>query len=313
MHERVAVGGTASVHLGWLVRAERVVAVKRLHPHHIADELAIARVREEARVAMSVDHPNVVATLGVVRHPGELLAALEYVPGASLAEIAGAVTGGLEPQIASAIAADALRGVHAAHETRTARGARARPVSRDVSSISSGSVLVGEDGRARIIDFDVPSAATANGIQGKLAYAAPEQLLRRGVDARRDVYAASVVLWETLTGRPLFRGPSVETMLRKILSDAVPPPSRFARGVSPELDAIVLRGLARDPAHRFASASAMATALEQASCASADEVAQALAAMDLACVQRRRSLVDVVQSREGNVLHIECNERASKD
>ncbi len=312
MHERLAVGST-SVHLGWLVSAEHLVAVKRLHPHHVADELAIARVREEARIAMSVHHPNVVSMLGLVRHPGELLAVFEYVPGASLAEIWGGVTGGLEPHVASAIAASALRGLHAAHEVRKPAGARAGGTLRRVSSVSPSSVLVGEDGRARVIDFDVPGTTYANAVEGKLAYASPELLLRRSVDARRDVYATSVVLWETLTGRRLFRGPTVQTMLRKILAEAVPAPSLFAPSVGPELDAIVMRGLARDPADRFSSASAMARALEQTPCASADDVARALAAMDLACVRTRRSLVDGVQRREESVLHIDCSANASTD
>lgn len=280
------------MHLGWLVREERVVAVKRLHPLHIADEAGIARVRAEASLAMRVDHPNVVATIGVVRHPGELLAAMEYVPGASLAEIRSAVPGGLDPRIACAIAAGALRGLQAAHE------ARASVTLRVASPLSSSRVIVGEDGWARVIHFDVPNATSAAGIVDDLPYASPEQLVRGHIDVRRDVYAASVVLWETLTGRPLFHAATVDGMLRKILTDAVPAPSRFAPGISPELDAIAMRGLARDPEKRFASAEAMASALEHTSCATPAEVARALAAMDLACVPRRRALADAVLWRE---------------
>lgn len=79
MHEQLACSASASVHLGWVVGGERLVAVKRLHPLHVASEAEIARVQEEARLAMRIDHPNVVATLGVVRGPAELLAAMEYV------------------------------------------------------------------------------------------------------------------------------------------------------------------------------------------------------------------------------------------
>lgn len=303
LHERIAVGGPVNVHFGWLVRAERLVAVKRLHPLHVAGEIGIALVHAEARLAMRVDHPNVVATLGVVRRPGEVLAVMEYVPGASLEEILGAAPGGLEPHVASAIVAGALRGLHAAHE------ARASVVPRRVSCAR---VLVGEDGRARVIDFDVGGPTTAGALVDELPYASPEQVVRAGVgvDVRRDVYAASVVLWETLTGRPLFGAPTVEGMLRKILSDAVPAPSRFAPWIRPDLDAVVLRGLARDPSDRFESASAMASDLERASSGSTHDVARALAAMDLACIRRRRVLAEAVRRREGNSLHFECSASA---
>jgi eukaryotic-like serine/threonine-protein kinase len=311
LHERLgAPGPAASVHLGWLEREERLIAVKRLHPAHAADELAVARVHEAARRAMRVEHPNVVATLGVVRWPAEVLAAMEYVPGASLEEIAQRAPGGLEPRVASAICAGALRGLDAAHE--------ARAPDRASRVVSPGRVIVGEDGGARVLDFDVAGAGTAAAVVDDLPYAAPEQLLggsggAGGAGVQRDVYAASVVLWETLTGRALFRGSTVEAVLRSILEGMVPAPSSVAVGIGPGLDAIVLRGLARDPRARFESASAMAEALEEASCASAAEVATALARLDLSCIRRRRLLAEVVHGREGNTLHFECTRSATKE
>lgn len=315
VHERFAMSGTASVHFGWLVRSGQLVAVKRLHPDHVADPDA-ARARERARMALHLRHPNVVATLGVSKRPGEVLTAMEYIPGASLAEIADSVPIGLPPHVATAIAAGALRGLHAAQEWRL------RESSHDALShdITPASVIVGEDGVARVIDGgggnDVP--VPAERIALKLPYASPEQLLRRRgvdieVDERRDVYAASVMLWETLTGRRLFRAPTVEGMLRKILWDEVPTPSRVAPWIRPELDDLVLRGLARDPDERFPSPQAMANELDRSSpCAAHVEVARALAAMDLACIRRRRVLADAVRRREGNSLHIECTAMASK-
>lgn len=309
LHERLGAAGAASVHLGWLERERRLVALKRLHPVHVADELAVARVHAAARRAMSVAHPNVVATLGVVRWPAELLAATEYVPGASLAEIADAIPSGLEPRVASAICAGALRGMGAVHVAR---------------AVTPGRVLVGEDGSARILAFDVPGAhaTEAAAVVDDLPYAPPEQLRGgRGGEARdprdareaRDVYAASVVLWETLTGRALFRGATIDAVLRRILEAAVPPPSSVAPRVGRELDAIVLRGLSRDPRARFASASAMAGALEEASCASAPEVAEALGHLDLSCIRRRRLLAEAVKMREGRPLHFECTRSATKE
>jgi serine/threonine protein kinase len=308
LHERLASSSSGAVHLGWLVRRDRLVAVKRLHPLHVAGAAEIARVREETRLAMSVDHVNIVATFGVVHHPAELLAAMEYVPGASLAELTSASPEGLEPLVAAAIMAGALRGLHAAHEARGSAVPRC---------VSAARVLIGEDGRARVIGFDVrgPGVLRPTDVIDELPYAAPEQLLRRGVDARRDVYGASVVLWETLTGRPLFHGPTVERTLRRILAEEVPAPSGFAPQVGAELDAVVLRGLARDPGERYASASAMAGALDDAGAAATTDVARAVAEMNLACVNRRRALADAVrqrESRECRSLHTECNEGGSK-
>ncbi|HEY8076676.1 MAG TPA: protein kinase, partial [Labilithrix sp.] len=122
LHEPFASGSTASIHFGWLAPA-RLVAVKRLHPHVADDELVVARTVEHARLAMRVKHPNVVATLGIVQRRRELLCAMEYVPGASLAEIA-AEHGAIEPRIACAIVASALRGLEAAHATRGVPGWR---------------------------------------------------------------------------------------------------------------------------------------------------------------------------------------------
>lgn len=287
MHDRFAVGASASLHLGWLVRDRRLVCVKRMHPFHRA-----------ADRPLSVTHPNVVGTLGIVRRPGELLAAMEYVPGASLAEMLEATPTGLDARIASAIVSDVLRGLHAIHETRLAAMPR---------GLSPSSILVGEDGRARLLDLDVQGPSTAGAVVDKLPYAAPEQIDSSSApfDVRRDVWAAGVVLWETLTGRSLFRAPTVEATLHAIRSRAIIP-------IVPELDPIVAASVTRDPDERYGSAEAMALELGRTSCASPDEVARVLATLDLRCIRRRKVLADAVHMRERRSLHIECNEGASK-
>jgi serine/threonine protein kinase len=301
----------ASAHLGWLVAARRLVVVRRLHPQHLGDEVTIARVRREVMLAMRVDHPNVVVTLGVALRRAELLVATEYVPGASLAEILASLAeagdaGGLEPAVAIAITAGALRGLHAVQQSRASFSPRC---------FSPVRLIVGEDGRARVLDLDLAggSLARPSAVVDELPYAAPEQLERRAVDARRDVYAASVVLWETLTGRSLFRGVTVAETLRKIRCEVVPAPSVFAPHIPPELDAVLLRGLARDREHRFPSVSAMLTALERAFVPAPPElVARSACALVLPRTMRRRALAESVRERERARLHIECNERASK-
>jgi serine/threonine protein kinase len=170
-----------------------------------------------------------------------------------------------------------LHGLHAAHQAKTEQGKPLCIVHRDVSPQN---IIVGPDGIARILDFGIAKAAgqssltTGDQIKGKLSYMAPEQLGARalagvgtsgsGVTVRTDVFAAAIVLWEALVGRRLFLDESEAKTLDNLLSMPIQPPSAFVPGLSFALDAVVLRGLERDPDKRFASARDMALALEQA-------------------------------------------------
>jgi serine/threonine-protein kinase len=156
--------------------------------------------------------------------------------------------------------------LHAAHEARSEQGHPLGIVHRDVSPQN---ILVGVDGVPRVLDFGVAKAAgraqtTREGqLKGKIAYMSPEQLMGREVTRSTDIFAASVVLWEALTGRRLFAGESEGEVVKNVLDAHVERPSKLASGLSPSIDALVLRGLARDPAERFASAREMARALER--------------------------------------------------
>ena len=140
-------------------------------------------------------------------------------------------------------------------------------VHRDVSPQN---VLVGIDGVARVLDFGIAKAAsrataTEDGqIKGKTAYMAPEQLQHAAVDRRTDVWAASVMFWELLTGKRLFLSDSPAQTMARVLHDVIEPPSRWAPDVPPELVMICLRGLERDKDARFESAEEMALAIEDA-------------------------------------------------
>src|SRR5262249_50884483 len=158
------------------------------------------------RLAARIRHPNVVPTLDVVALGAELFLVMEYVDGESLSRLfKTAFSRGdrVPTRIAASIAAEVLYGLHAAHEAHSENGEPLSIVHRDVSPHN---VLVGRDGIARVVDFGVAKAAvrsqtTQDGnLKGKLSYSAPEQLLKETVDRRVDVFAASVVLWEALTG-----------------------------------------------------------------------------------------------------------------
>ncbi|MBX3130429.1 MAG: serine/threonine protein kinase [Polyangiaceae bacterium] len=273
LYDEIAAGGMARVHLGrqeGAVGFSRTVAVKRLHPHLAKDPEFVAMFLDEARLAARIRHPNVVTTLDVVATAGEVFLVMEYVEGVSLSDLIKAARregGEMPPAMAAHIAAGALSGLHAAHEARDERGESLELVHRDVSPQN---IIVGTDGVARVLDFGVAKAAgrlqtTEEGrIKGKMAYMSPEQLSSSGVTRRTDVFAAGVVLWEALTGRRLFQGADPAEIVGKVLGLEIPAPSHYAPAVSAELDAVVLRALARDPAARFPTALEMAEALERA-------------------------------------------------
>jgi len=222
---------------------------------------------DEARVASRIRHPNVVSILDVVAETGELFIVMEYVQGEALSKLLRASAGPVPLPIAIAIAAGMLEGLHAAHEARGEDGEPLRIVHRDVSPQN---VLVGVDGVARLIDFGVAKAAgnsrvTREGqIKGKIAYMAPEQIRAQPVDGRADVYAASVVLWETLTRRRfLAESDNDAASVLMALEGRFDPPSKHRPDVPEELDRIAFRGLSARAADRFASARQMAQALER--------------------------------------------------
>ncbi|MGK4005156.1 serine/threonine-protein kinase [Sorangium sp. So ce1036] len=272
LHGVIASGGMASVHFGRLVGARgfaRTVAIKRLHPQFAMDPEFSSMLLDEARLAVRIHHPNVVATLDSVQADGELFLVMEYIAGESLAGLlreAGQRGARVPQPIGSAILAGALAGLHAAHEATAEDGAPLQIVHRDVSPQN---ILVGEDGIARVLDFGIARAAVRSQVsregqlKGKLSYMAPEQLRGAPLTRRTDIYAAAVVLWEVLTGRRLFTGDSDAAIFGRILEGVIQPPSAFGE-VSEELDRVVLRGLAKDPERRYATALEMAAALEAA-------------------------------------------------
>jgi eukaryotic-like serine/threonine-protein kinase len=271
MFAEIAAGGMAAIHVGRLrgpAGFSRTVAIKRLHAQFAKDPEFVKMFLDEAHLAARIQHPNVVSPIDVVATHGELFLVMDYVQGESLSRLALAsrLTGtAIPPDITRAILSDVLHGLHAAHEAKSERGEKLGIVHRDVSPQN---VLVGVDGVARVLDFGIAKAVgrattTRDGqIKGKIAYMAPECFQLGDVNRQSDVYAAAVVLWEMLTGERLFKADTDPQTVARILADEVAPPSQLASGVSRELDAVVLRGLDRDPSKRFETAREMALAVE---------------------------------------------------
>jgi serine/threonine protein kinase len=341
LFEEIASGGMGSVHYGRFVGPAgfaRTVAIKKLHPHLANEEDFVAMLADEARLASRIRHPNVVSTIDVVESEDGLFVVMDYVHGESLSRLlraSVALNRNPPPGVIVAIMAGALRGLHAAHEARDESGRPLEIIHRDVSPQN---ILVGVDGQARVFDFGVAKAAgrlttTREGLlKGKLAYMAPEQIQRDEVDRRCDVYAASVVLWEGLAGTRLFDGLSEGALVHRILHGPLMGPSRAARleknraldktidqgsmDILDQLDAVVLRGLARDPDERYGTARDMAIALESATkAASVEAVEEWVATMAGPVLARRADVLHRIESQHETTsgISVAAPEGASAD
>ena len=269
----IASGGMASVHYGRVVGPggfARTVAIKKLHSHLAKEPEFVAMLLDEARLTARIRHPNVTSVLDVVIHENDVLLVMDYVHGESLSRLVRAAARDrlLPPfDLITGIMVPTLHGLHAAHTAKAETGRPLQIVHRD---FTPQNLLVGEDGVPRIVDFGVARAvgrlqATREGqLKGKPAYMAPEQILGDEVDARTDLFAAAVILWEMLTLRRLFAANNDAAVVNRVLTRIVDPPSRVRSDVPPALDSVVMKGLARNVAERWQTAEEMAYALEEA-------------------------------------------------
>ncbi|HMR11736.1 MAG TPA: serine/threonine-protein kinase, partial [Polyangiaceae bacterium] len=244
----IASGGMASVHYGRVAGPAgfaRTVAIKRLHPHLAKEPEFVAMLLDEARLTARIRHPNVASVVDVVVDGQGVLLVMDYVHGESLSRLMrAAVRDSVRPglDVISGIMVPALHGLHAAHTAKSETGQPLRIVHRD---FTPQNLLVGQDGVPRIVDFGVARAvgrlqATREGqLKGKPAYMAPEQILTDEVDARTDLFAAAIMLWELLTMRRLFAASNDAAAVNRVLTRIVDPPSRVVPDVPRALDAVV--------------------------------------------------------------------------
>jgi serine/threonine protein kinase len=268
----IATGGMATVYVGRMRRPmgfSRLVAIKSMHPQYAKDPDFVSMFVDEARLTARVRHPNVVPTLDIVAEGDQLVIVMDYVEGETLGTLFKSVKAAGEQipaPIACAIIHDLLLGLHEAHETRDEDGTPLAVIHRDVSPQN---VIVGVDGLTRVLDFGVAKARRSvhnsldGEIKGKIPYMPTEQLFGEEIDRRVDIYAAGVLLWESLSGVRLFDGPTDEALVSRIAGDRIDPPSAHAPDISPELDQLVLRALSRERADRFATALSMAERLAE--------------------------------------------------
>ncbi len=249
----IANGGMAQV---WEATDEvlaRRVAVKMLYPHLAADESFVARFRREAVAAARLSHPSIVSIYDTCADQDCQAIVMELVEGSTLRELLDERKW-LEPGQAVAIIADVADALETAHQGGV--------VHRDVKPAN---ILLSPDGRVLVADFGIAKAGgdltTTNTTLGTAKYLAPEQVEGKAVDARTDVYALGIVLYETLCGRAPFTGDTEAATALARLHQEPMKPRNVRAGVPKALEDVVLHAMARDPDQRYPSAAAFRAAL----------------------------------------------------
>ncbi|MEZ4268956.1 MAG: AgmX/PglI C-terminal domain-containing protein [Myxococcota bacterium] len=244
------------------------VAVKLIAPELARQSNFLRPFLEEAKLAAQLSHPNLVQVLDLCRVGEEVFIVTELVMGESLAEISAELGNrGLHvaPALAASLLSVACGALEYAHRSADAHD---RPHGRAHRGLRPSNVLLGYDGQVKISDFGITAAvARVPEIRAKLslrrfAYASPEQCLDTTVDARSDVFSLGILLWELVVGAPLFAGATELAVKQAVCQEAAPLPSQRRDGVPAELDAIVMRALAKEPANRFATCREMQAALD---------------------------------------------------
>jgi tRNA A-37 threonylcarbamoyl transferase component Bud32 len=254
--DTLGAGGAATVYRAQDQRLGRIVAVKVLRPEYVADAEQRARFANEARSAAALTGPNVVDVYDYGQDAGVTYIVMQYIDGEDLKRYIAA-RGRLAPREAARIAADTARGLEAAHE----RGL----IHRDVKPQN---IMIDRHGQVRLTDFGIAKALGGAGLTqagmtyGTAAYLSPEQATGAPIGPFTDVYGLGLVLYEMLCGAPPFEADNAAAVAYKQVYEQPQPPSACAPNVPPQLDAIVLRALAKDPAARYTTASDMAADLQ---------------------------------------------------
>ena len=250
-------GGMAEVYCATDLQLGRKVALKILHERFAADDEFVERFKREASAAAGLQHQHLVAVYDRGEWNGTSYIAMEYVAGRTLKKLVSE-EGPLAPARAVDLVVQVLRAARFAHR----RGV----IHRD---FKPQNVIVDDEGRAKVTDFGIARAGASDmtqtgSIMGTAQYLSPEQAQGHAVNARSDLYSIGIILYELLTGKVPFEADSAVTVALKQVSQDPVAPSRLNPAVTPELEAVVLRALMKDPRERFADADEFIAALEAA-------------------------------------------------
>ncbi|NTX38147.1 protein kinase [Myxococcus sp. CA033] len=270
---RLSTGGMAEIFLAsqrGLAGFRKLVVLKQILPDIRGEEEFIRMFLDEAKVTAAFNHPHIAQVFDLDIAEGELFLAMEFVPGATLVEVARACRQASHPiPVGFSLMAvrDTAVALHYAHTFTDPLGHPSPVIHRDVAEKN---IMVTYEGVTKLLDFGIAkslarASRTAVGmVKGTSGYMSPEQIMGEPLDARSDLFSLGVVLHELLTGMRLFYAKQAEAMMNAVLKCEVTPPSRANKQIPPELDAIVLRALSKRREDRYASTLEFARALERA-------------------------------------------------
>jgi serine/threonine-protein kinase len=248
---------------------EKLLVIKRILPNLARNPEFVEMFLDEARVAARLNHPNVVQVYEVAKDGPHYYMAMEYVDGQSLSKLVRESIRGNrfpQPEFFARILSYTLEGLHHAHTLSDHSGNHLGIVHRDVSPQN---IMITYDGGVKLLDFGIAKARTrivqtqTGAIKGKYSYMSPEQCWGRPLDARSDVFAAGIILFEVCTGRRLFKTDSDLATMKKITEEPIPEPRAINPHLPPPLEAVIRKALEKDPDRRYESAEAMRNDLEE--------------------------------------------------
>jgi beta-lactam-binding protein with PASTA domain/tRNA A-37 threonylcarbamoyl transferase component Bud32 len=245
----IARGGMAEVYRARDRLLDRPVALKILFPELSIDRTFVERFKREAQAAANLSHPNIVPVFDWGEDSGTYFIVMEFVDGRALSTILKA-SGTLPPERAAEIGAAVAAALGYAHKNRV--------IHRDVKP---GNVLITDESQVKVTDFGIARALNTEesltqtgAVMGTATYFSPEQAEGIGVDARSDIYSLGVVLFEMVTGRPPFTGDTPVAVASKHVRDRPPAPREINPSIPPTFEAIILKAMSKDPAHRYQTA-----------------------------------------------------------
>ena len=263
-------GGMAEVYLA-VVRGpagfNKLVVIKQIRPQLAEDPEFLGMFLDEARLAARLSHPNVVQTNEVGQEGERYFIAMEYLEGQPLNRVTHRLqkAGGLSLPMNLRIVADALAGLHHAHELTDYDGTPLKVVHRDVTPHN---VFVTYDGQVKVVDFGIAKALNSSSetrtgvLKGKVAYMAPEQARGERVDRRADIFSVGVMMWEAATGKRLWKGVPDITILQRLLSGEIPTPRSIKPELPEKLEAIILKALSHQREDRYETAADLQNAID---------------------------------------------------